>query len=426
MVYYGGQGHRKLFDSKGSRNEAIEEGEICIVDDYRAQSNIDFEELSMPFVFKESNQFDQILKMILEDQESHSQKQLSNERLNLSVKASQKSMENEDAEIGGLKINIHGEQGIGKTRFVMEVARFLRYRYAFQGGIFMIDCSQPEQRESIRDLLEGNQQSLMSERAAHRDQPENLGAAGSSAQAKGHLQDDGKLNNQFDIKKDGILLIMDNCDDYVKTLKTQFILNLNYAKANFSNLSLILISQEMIDQKFNFTPIHIQRFDCVQSHIYIKQLKLKQHYLHFENNKEIVRLSQGNPSLLTILSLILQFARGKGDILGKIAIRSIDTYLEECEKSLEAQKSLSTDSQQVTRPFDCNQLMDKIKYNLQLQLLAKRGPRVRKNAFTESFRTPSAGFLQNMREEAFRKSQVGLKLKKTTTALPATQRTYRA
>ena len=31
----------------------------------------------------------------------------------------------------------------------------------------------------------------------------------------------------------------------------------------------------MIDKKYKFTPIHITRFDYLQSHIYIKQLKLK-------------------------------------------------------------------------------------------------------------------------------------------------------
>ena len=92
----------------------------------------------------------------------------------------------------------------------------------------------------------------------------------SSVNNSGLLKEYIKLNNQFSCRKDGILLIMDNCDDYAKTLKSQFQLNLNYAKSNFSDLSLILISQEMIDKKYNFKPIHISRFDYLQSHIYIK------------------------------------------------------------------------------------------------------------------------------------------------------------
>lgn len=50
---------------------------------------------------------------------------------------------------------------------------------------------------------------------------------------------------------------MDNCDEFFKINKSQFIMNLIYLKSNFDNLTLILISQEKLDpsNKLNFMPI---------------------------------------------------------------------------------------------------------------------------------------------------------------------------
>ena len=42
---------------------------MCVVDEYRAQSNIDFEVLQMPFLFNQNKHFNQIINIIKKDQE---------------------------------------------------------------------------------------------------------------------------------------------------------------------------------------------------------------------------------------------------------------------------------------------------------------------------------------------------------------------
>lgn len=64
---YSNQKNMKLFDSSsfGERRD-IDEGELCKVDDMRADSNIDFNELRSPFIFKMHNQFRHILDRVLD------------------------------------------------------------------------------------------------------------------------------------------------------------------------------------------------------------------------------------------------------------------------------------------------------------------------------------------------------------------------
>ena len=60
----------KLFDSLavGERRD-IDEGQICNVSEIRALTNIPFEDLDMPFLFKHSNNFNNIIKLLKEDDE---------------------------------------------------------------------------------------------------------------------------------------------------------------------------------------------------------------------------------------------------------------------------------------------------------------------------------------------------------------------
>ena len=63
---YKGNKNMKLFDSQsfGERRD-VDEGEVCKVDKLRALSNINFQKLTMPFMFKMNNAFNKILQMIL-------------------------------------------------------------------------------------------------------------------------------------------------------------------------------------------------------------------------------------------------------------------------------------------------------------------------------------------------------------------------
>ena len=116
-------------------------------------------------------------------------------------------------------------------------------------------------------------------------------------------------------RNDGIFLIIDNCDNFVKYHKQKFIWNLNYLCNNYPNIVLVFISQDKLqkyfskqeikDNKFDFESIEVQRFDFVQSVIYLRQLKLAQDRFTINILKEISNFCEGNPSLLKILGLIV-------------------------------------------------------------------------------------------------------------------------
>jgi len=78
--------------------------------------------------------------------------------------------------------------------------------------------------------------------------------------------------------------------------------------------------QEIKDNKFDFESIEVQRFDFVQSVIYLRQLKLAQDRFDINILKEISNFCEGNPSLLKILGLIAQFAQGNSSILERIKL----------------------------------------------------------------------------------------------------------
>ena len=60
---------------------------------------------------------------------------------------------NEDQQTG-VKINVYGNKGVGKTRVVQEVTEYLRYRFKYQNGIFKIDLSKINCFESVKEIID--------------------------------------------------------------------------------------------------------------------------------------------------------------------------------------------------------------------------------------------------------------------------------
>ena len=56
-----------------------------------------------------------------------------------------------DAEVK--MINLYGTQGIGKTRIIHEVARYIKMRNIFNGGIYYIDFKNVYNHKAIDSIF---------------------------------------------------------------------------------------------------------------------------------------------------------------------------------------------------------------------------------------------------------------------------------
>lgn len=52
-----------------------------------------------------------------------------------------------------MSINIYGQPGTGKTSFVRECVRYLRYRYSFANGIYVVDMNKVQDFADIHEML---------------------------------------------------------------------------------------------------------------------------------------------------------------------------------------------------------------------------------------------------------------------------------
>lgn len=105
-------------------------------------------------------------------------------------------------------INVYGHQGVGKTRLVSEFVRHLHYRYMFRGGIYECNLKEMQTFEEIHEILNEYIESTSSVRAS---------SEGQSQMNQGREQ---RQATAFDNAE--ILLIFDNCDEFIKKNKTQF------------------------------------------------------------------------------------------------------------------------------------------------------------------------------------------------------------
>jgi len=51
-------------------------------------------------------------------------------------------------------VNIYGQAGIGKTRFVKEIAYYMNCRYRFFSGIYYLDLGQVKSTDEFKELLQ--------------------------------------------------------------------------------------------------------------------------------------------------------------------------------------------------------------------------------------------------------------------------------
>lgn len=105
-------------------------------------------------------------------------------------------------------LNVYGQRGVGKTRLVSEFVRHIHYRYMFQGGIYECDLKEMQTFEEIHEILNEYIESKGSARAS---------SEALSQAHQGREQKQGPADHT-----DEILLIFDNCDEFVQKNKTQF------------------------------------------------------------------------------------------------------------------------------------------------------------------------------------------------------------
>ena len=119
---------------KEHQQKRLKSGLTMDVSKLRSLSNIEFDEKQAPFIIRKKNYFVKLVRNLgkLID--------------NVSVAFGQE----ERIE----PINVYGLKGSGKTRFVLEAVRYLRYRYKYNKGMFFVDMREFEDFTSIRDFLD--------------------------------------------------------------------------------------------------------------------------------------------------------------------------------------------------------------------------------------------------------------------------------
>jgi len=158
--------NQKLFDNDSSNvSKNIYDGVLCDVSDLRGQSNIIFERYLAPYLMRQAGQIQKLMDLLTNEA-------LYNEKLNrkrqfdggISPRMS-RAKSGDQFSLSNNCINIYGQRGVGKSRMVMEALYFLRYRYIFCSGIYMVDLKKVANFGQMHDILKEyvNQEELSSQ-----------------------------------------------------------------------------------------------------------------------------------------------------------------------------------------------------------------------------------------------------------------------
>ena len=231
-------------DERADPAKGLNEGKVFDVSHERASGN--FKPDTLPFVMRpKCTMFSSMIEMIMSDQ-SHCRG--SNEH-----------------HLSSGYINFHGKSGIGKTRHVYEAASYLKYRYLFNKGVYMLDL------DNIHDLklhLDQIIKAVKSQISSHAT-PERMVLRKNNSE----LQNRRLQRNQSfgqDSKTNGLLLVFDNCDKFVQEKRQAFERNLQYLVKQIENITFIFISRERFDESFHYKQMEIKPLDFTQSLLFLQ------------------------------------------------------------------------------------------------------------------------------------------------------------
>lgn len=169
-------------------------------------------------------------------------------------------------------INVFGVRGIGKSRLVHEVSEFMRIRHYYGRGVFKIDLSKVQDFEKkINEVIPSDKMAKVVE--ADPSTP-NLEFKAESFQQK-HSND--------------VLLILENCDDFINRNMTSFFLNLDCLQIRIPTLQVIFTSEEPLGEDHNIKSFKLPSLNFKESLTFLLSVNPAQ--------QKILRSVKVNPAL---------------------------------------------------------------------------------------------------------------------------------
>jgi hypothetical protein len=151
----------KLYDNERlDPRKSIKDGPVCDISKVQGTTNIP-PNLSTFFVTRSSNPLSALINLLA--------------RIDIDS-------------LTNIEINVYGQKGVGKSRIVEEAAEFLRQRNYFDQGIFKIDLLNVTDFEQVHEILQIKKQNEIKEKQ----------------------------------KNESLLIIFDNCDQFINKNKTSF------------------------------------------------------------------------------------------------------------------------------------------------------------------------------------------------------------
>lgn len=208
----------------------------------------------------------------------------------------------------------------------MEALHFLRYRYIFTSGIYELDLSEIQNFDHVNDILNDYSKKVMYSSSKEADNGQHSHHSSSNQTTITQMQRRHSLQlvdeaSDYSDQKDGLLLIFDKSDDFVRRNKASFKANLNFVTQKFQNITIIFISQQKLDDSFQFQSLKVQPLsEDVARHFLHTTTKGRQDDLNYA---KIIELANGNPIMLRILNMLDQISIEKGEA-GKRIVNLID------------------------------------------------------------------------------------------------------
>lgn len=184
---------------------------------------------------------------------------------------------------------------------------------------------------------------------------------------KNDNKDDTATEQRQAISKDSMLLIFDNCDEYLDRNPIEFKQKLRFMKKEYSQICVVLISENKLFLDFisQENQIYVPPFDIDCSFIFLKTLScnlIQQKVLSERKNpkysnywdantddyQDLVKMSHGNSQLLSILTLLYSFGGKK--LMKKVELKSTD-ILEKRMLNLQREKSISSPTSPSDKQF---------------------------------------------------------------------------
>lgn len=324
-----------LFDTKSKKdNKALRPGEIVDCSQLRAQSNVAFDQNQHPFVVRKSNQFHELIQHLLNFQKNYQLGEVLSE--SDGELTSPKAADTNDLQKNIHHVNVFGEKGSGKTRIVMEVVRYMRYRYHYQQGIYRINLDGISEVEEIEIVLERirAKKKVANQSKSEKTSNDKLSTQHTLKRTVSNITSRKTIPSEKQRPAD-LLLVLDNCDEVLKKSKNYFDMNLEAIKRSMKGtvLQFILISVDQIEssKKNNLKHYKINSFSRYESYLYMQTINFVSDKINLEENRKklsknfdlMFRKSTGNAQIMKILNQIYWIGNeGKaGFLLNRVDIQ---------------------------------------------------------------------------------------------------------